>query len=242
MTKPSDTPRFKTVGEGYEQPKYPAACSFHPTTRVVDAEEYERVLRDLAAARALVHEHRSEFLGAIQRRVIELGVTPPAWPARNDIEAHDDVESAARMIVELCKDLAAARADCQRLNSLMDADELETAAILKHNVQALSACVAHTLELEADRDRLAAEVEKATEVADAYSEGVYSKSMLDAAAAIGKAISQDFRINELAAENAALREGLHLIEMETRDGGQWDAADVHDVAIAALAQVKEPRG
>jgi hypothetical protein len=49
-----------------------------------------------------LHQSRSEFLGAIQRRVIELGITPPPWPARNDIEAHDDVESAARMIYELC--------------------------------------------------------------------------------------------------------------------------------------------
>lgn len=86
----------------------------------------ERHNRDLTAAlaakeraEAMTHEHRSEFLGEIQRRVIELGGDPPYWPARNDIEAHDDVESAARMILELLQErdaLAAKLAEAERTN------------------------------------------------------------------------------------------------------------------------------
>jgi len=60
-----------------------------------------RLERQRDEAMALVRQHRSEFLGEIQARVIALGGNPPPWPARNDIEAHDDVESAARMIMEL---------------------------------------------------------------------------------------------------------------------------------------------
>jgi hypothetical protein len=32
-------------------------------------------------------------------------------------------------------------------------------------------------------------------------------------------------------------ETLRLIEMETRDGGQWGLRDVHEVVVAALAKV-----
>lgn len=107
----SKTPR---TNEHAEWLRYRAASPYFAVARLglLDAANaIERLESAIAAAlaakeraEAMTHEHRSEFLGEIQRRVIELGGDPPYWPARNDIEAHDDVESAARMILELLQE------------------------------------------------------------------------------------------------------------------------------------------
>jgi hypothetical protein len=55
---------------------------------------------ELTEAKRLVHEHRSEFLGAVQRRIIDLGHNVPTWP-----DYEDDVESAAQLILGLLRQL-----------------------------------------------------------------------------------------------------------------------------------------
>lgn len=106
---------------------------------------------DLSAALALAREHRSEFLGEIQRRVIELGGNPPDWPARNDIEANDDVESAARMILELLARAEKAEAEARRAITQLD-DALTRLQTAHEERDALAARLA---EVERDRYDLA---------------------------------------------------------------------------------------
>lgn len=123
----------------------------------------ERHNRDLTAAlaakeraEAMTHEHRSEFLGEIQRRVIELGGDPPYWPARNDIEAHDDVESAARMILELLRQRGDARARAEKAEAYARAwcdDFTKLEPELRRMVEFAKQCQAERDEARADRDQ-----------------------------------------------------------------------------------------
>jgi hypothetical protein len=69
---------------------------------------------------------------------------------------------------------------------------------VEHAVDKLKARIA---ELEQERDR-------AVEVADATTKGVYSKYMLEAAAAIGRDLSQGLKINGLKARLARVTEAL----------------------------------
>ena len=50
-------------------------------------------------------------------------------------------------------------------------------------------------------------------------------------------------INALAAENAKLKGALEVIEMETRDGGQWGFAEINECARAAIdAAIGDTKG
>ena len=44
---------------------------------------------------------------------------------------------------------------------------------------------------------------------------------------------------QLIASAPALLEALASVEMETRDGGQWDRRELNEIARAAIAQTKE---